>query len=169
MDALQHWTDLRTIVEQALRTTNYCALATVGADGSPHVAPIGSLFFLEAGKGFYFEKFPRNTRVNLEHDQRLCILAMQRGFRTFMKALFTGSFESAPGVRLYGCAGARRPATTVELQMWRERIKPFRYFKRLKGYRLLWEHMDHVREVTVDTFEPVRFGAMTQGLFQEAG
>ncbi len=169
MDALQHWTDLRTIVEQALRTTHFCALATVGADGSPHVAPIGSLFFLETGKGFYFEKFPKNTRINLEHDQRLCILAVQRDFRSFVKALFRGRYESLPGVRLYGRAGDRRPATSAELHLWQERVKPFRYFRRLKGYRLLWEHMEQVREITIDTFEPVRFGAMTQGLFPEAG
>lgn len=167
MDAFQHWTALREIVEQTMRTTNFCALATVGPDGSPHVAPIGSLFLLEAGKGFYFEKFPKATRVNLEHDQRLCILAAPRGLRSFMTALFRGRFESAPGVRLFGRAEARRPATPAELGMWQERIKPYRLFRTLKGYRLLWENMDHVREITIDAFEPLRFGAMTRGLFQD--
>lgn len=167
MDAVQHWTEIREIVDRALRTAQFCAVGTVGPDGSPHIAPIGSLFLLEPGKGFYLEKFPKTTRANLEHNQRLCILAAPRGLWSFIKALFTGRFERVPAVRLFGRAGVRRPATEEELRMWEDRIRRFGLFRNLKGYKLLWENMEHVREITIETFEPVHFGAMTRNLFRD--
>jgi len=168
MDALQHWTVLREIVDQAVRTSNACAMATVNADGSPHVLPIGSLFLKEAGKAYYFEKFPKITRANLEQDQRLCILAAPGGFWFFLQALFTGQFRSAPGVRLQGRAGVRREATAEELRQVQDRLKPYRIFQRLPGYRALWGDMRFVREMTIDSFEPLRLGSMTQGLWPDA-
>ncbi len=166
MDAVHHWTELTELVERSLLTARYCALATVGPDGWPRIAPIGSLFFLEPCKAYYLEKFPKTTRANLEQDQRLCILAAPRSFRTFLKALFSGRFDTSPAVRLFGRAGVRRPATAEELRLWEERIRGFRFFRGLRGYKLLWENMEHVRELTIDTFEPVHIGAMTQGLFR---
>ena len=168
MDALQHWTVLCEIVEQAMRTSNGCAMATVNADGSPHVAPIGSLFLQEAGKGVYFEKFPQITRANLERDHRVCILAAPSGFRLFLQALFTGQFRSAPGVRLLGRAGLRREATGEELRQVQDRLKSYRFFRRLPGYKALWGDMRFVREITIEAFEPLRIGSMTRDLWQDA-
>lgn len=168
MDILQHWATIRQTVNQTLKTTNFCALATVNPDGSPHVAPIGSLVLLEAGKGYYFEKFPKTTRANLEQDQRLCILAAPRGFWPFVKVLFQGRFAAAPGLRLMGRAGARREATAEETARWQEQVKPFRLFRNLKGYKLLWDDMRYVREITFDSFEPLHLGPMTHGLWPDA-
>jgi hypothetical protein len=167
MDALQHWTTIREIVDLTLKTTNFCALATVNPDGSPHVAPIGSLVLQEGGKGYFFEKFPRTTRNNLEQHQRVCVLAAPRGFWPFMKALFQGRFADAPGVRLLGRAGVRRAATAEEMRRWQDRVKHFRLFRNLKGYKLLWDDMRYVREITFDSFEPLHLGTMTQGLWQD--
>jgi uncharacterized protein len=167
MDALQHWTTIREIVDRTLKTTNFCALATINPDGSPHVAPIGSLVLQEGGKGYFFEKFPRTTRNNLEQNQRLCILAAPRGFWSFMKALFLGRFDEAPGVRLMGRAGVRRAATAEETQHWQDQVKQFRIFRKLKGYDMLWGGMRDVREITFDAFEPLHLGPMTQGLWQD--
>lgn len=168
MDLAQHWTAIRAIVDQTLKTTNHCAVATVNPDGSPHVAPIGSLVLLDAGKGYYFEKFPKATRANLEEDQRLCILAAPRGFLPFIKALFQGRYETPPGVRLVGRAGARRAATAEEVRRWQDQVKPFRLFRSLKGYKLLWGDMRFVREVTFESFEPLHLGPMTNGLWPES-
>jgi len=168
MDRERKWTTIRAIVDQTLKTTNHCAVATVNPDGSPHVAPIGSLVLLEAGKGYYFEKFPIATRANLEKDQRLCILATPRGFLPFLKALFQGRYETPPGVRLVGRAGIRREATAEEVQRWQDQVRPFRFFRSLKGYKLLWGDMRFVREVTFESFEPLRLGPMTHGLWPES-
>ena len=168
MDALQHWTALRKIVEETARTSHSCAVATVNADGSPHVAPIGSLVLREAGKGYYFERFPTATRANLEQDQRLCILAAPRGAWAFLRALCSGRFASSPGVRLKGRAGVRREATEEELRRWQDRVRSYRFFRRLPGYKALWGDMRFVREIAIEAFEPLRIGSMTRDLWQDA-
>lgn len=165
MNVLQHWDTIRgSVATKTLVTKRFCAVATVNPDGSPHVTPIGSLFFHEPGKAFYFEEFPAQMRRNLDQDQRVCVLATSGGFWSLLRALFKGRFETAPGVRLMGRAGARRPATEGEIRRWREQVKAFRF---LKGYNLLWKNMSHVRDITFDSFEPLRLGLLTQGLWDE--
>ena len=100
-------------------------------------------------------------RHNLDRDQRICVLAVVGGFWFWLKALFQGRFSAPPGLRLAGRAGRRRLATKEEVEQWQKRVRPFR---RLKGYKLLWKNMRHVREVTFDTVEPLRLGSMAQGL-----
>ena len=164
MDIQQHWQTIRKIVNRALESNSFCSVATVSPDGFPHVSPIGSLILGEAGTAVYFEEYARNTRRNLDRDQRICVLAVTGGFLYTLKALFKGRFDSPPGVRLMGRAGARRVASDEEMKQWLARIKPFR---RLKGYDLLWKDMRYVREVTFETFEPLRLGAMCRGLWED--
>lgn len=169
MDVFQHWATIRTLVEQTLKTTHFCAVATINPDGSPHIAPIGSLFLTEAGKGFYFERFPKITRANLEQEQRLCVLAAPRlGLWSFVKALFRGRFVTSPGVRLAGRAGARRLASEEEQRRWHDRVKSYGPFRLLKGYKLVWGDLRYVREITFDAFEPLTLGRMTKGLWEDA-
>ncbi|QLA17783.1 pyridoxamine 5'-phosphate oxidase family protein [Desulfolutivibrio sulfoxidireducens] len=162
MDVPPHWNTICDVVERALKTKGFCAMATVNPDGSPHVTPIGSLFLHSPGKAYYFEKFPKKMRRNLDQDQRICVLAVHGGFWCSMASLFRGRFDTAPGVRLMGRAGEQRPATEEEERRWRERIKVFRW---LKGYDLLWGEMTHVRDICFDSFEPVSVGLMTKGLW----
>lgn len=163
MDIQQHWQTIRKIVNQALKDKGFCSIATVSPDGSPRVCPIGSLILGEAGTAVYFEQFLKNTRRNLDRDQRICVLAVTGGFLYTLKALFKGRFDTPPGVRLMGRAGARRIATDEEMKQWQARIKPFRRFK---GYNLLWKDMRYVREVTFETFELLRLGVMGRGLWK---
>ena len=166
MDVMTHWADVCAVVEKALKTKGFCTVATVSPDGSPHLTPIGSLFLHEPGKACYFEKFPARMRRNLEEDQRICILAVQGGFWSGLWSLFRGRYGIAPGVRLYGRVGARRPATSEETRRWLERVKVFRGFK---GYDLLWKDMSEVRDIAFDAFEPLHIGPMTRGLWGEPG
>jgi hypothetical protein len=162
MDILPHWTVICDVVERTLKTKGFCAMATVNPDGSPHVTPIGSLFLHSPGKAYYFEKFPKVMRRNLDQCPQVCVLAVHGGFWSTMASLFRGRFTTAPGVRLMGRAGEQRPATAEEERLWRERIKAFRW---LKGYDLLWGEMSHVRDIRFDSFEPVRVGLMTRGIW----
>lgn len=163
MDVQRHWQTIRKVVNRALKSHRFCSVATVGPDGFPHVAPIGSLMLGEAGTAVYFEQFVKSTRANLERDERICVLAVAGGFGSWLKALFWGRFDEPSGVRLIGRAGARRRATDREMKQWLARIRPFRG---LKGYNLLWKDMRYVREVTFETFEPLRLGAMGRGLWK---
>ncbi|MEF3695623.1 pyridoxamine 5'-phosphate oxidase family protein [Desulfolutivibrio sp.] len=162
MDVMPHWKVICDVVERTLKTTGFCAMATVNPDGSPHVTPIGSLFLHSPGKAYYFEKFPKVMSRNLKQDQRICVLAVHGGFWRFLAALFRGRYTTAPGVRLIGRVGDQRPATEAEERLWRERIKAFRWFK---GYHLIWDEMAQVRDIHFDSFEPVRVGLMTKGLW----
>lgn len=162
MDITTHWDAICDIFEKTLKTTGFCAMATVNPDGSPHITPIGSLILHAPGQAYYFEKFPKTMRRNLDQDPRVCVLAAHGGFWSTMASLFRGRFATAPGVRLMGMAGEPRPATEAEESLWRKRIKMFRW---LKGYDLLWKDMTHVRDIRFDSFEPVRVGLMTKGLW----
>ena len=164
MDIQQHWQTICEVVNRALEKNSFCSVATVDPDGSPRLSPIGSLILGEKGKAVFFEQFLKNTRRNLERDQRICVLAVTGGFLYMLKALFKGRFDRPPGVRLMGRAGARRIATDEEMRTWQARIKPYRRFK---GYNLLWKDTRYVREVTFEKFEPLRLGAMSQGLWGE--
>lgn len=164
MDIQRHWQTIRKIVNQALKSNRFCSVATVGPDGSPHVAPIGSLVMGEAGTAVYFEQFVKSTRTNLDRDERICVLAVAGGFGYWLKALFKGRFDEPSGVRLIGHAGARRMATDQEMKQWLARIRPFRG---LRGYNLLWKDMRYVREVTFETFEPLRLGVMGRGVWED--
>ena len=162
MDIHEHWKTISMVFNQATASTHFCSVATVNRDGSPRISPIGSLFLTGTGKAIYFESFPKDMRQNLEQDPRICVLAVASGMWTTLKAMFTGRFDRPPGVRLIGRAGIRRKATEEETKMWQQRVKAFRRFK---GYHLLWNDMDHVREVTFDSFEPLRMGVMGRGLW----
>jgi hypothetical protein len=67
-------------------------------------------------------------------------------------------------VRLLGRVSPRRMATAEEMRRWQEKVKHFRL---LKGYNLLWKDMSEVRDITFDSFEPLRLGLMTQGLWAD--
>jgi len=162
MDIMMHWDAICDVFERTLKTTGFCAMATVNPDGSPHITPIGSLILHAPGQAYYFEKFPKTMRRNIDQDSRVCVLAVRGGFWNTMASLFRGRYTTAPGVRLTGVAGELRPATEAQERLWRERIKMFRW---LKGYDLLWKDMAHVRDIRFDSFEPVRVGLMTKGLW----
>ena len=113
------------------------------------------------GQAVYFDRFPRRLGENLARDARICILAVDSRAPFWLKGLARARFESAPGVRLYGrVVGERRPATAAERAGWERRVRW------LPGYEPLWGHLDEVRDLELDRFEPVQLGPMTAGLWR---
>ena len=90
MDAVTHWDAICRVFGKTMKTTGFCAMATVNPDGSPHIAPIGSLILHAPGQACYFEKFPVTMRRNLDRDPRVCVLAAYGGFLGTLAALFRG-------------------------------------------------------------------------------
>ena len=158
-----HWKNIRRLFDDTFNTSFHYAFATVKEDGSPHVTPVGSLILDDDRKGFYFEEYLSAMPRNLKHNARVCILAVHTSKWRFFISLFRGKFSSPPAVRLMGKVGEKREATPEELRKFRSRINKYRMFK---GYNLLWSKLRHVREIEFDSFEPVRAGAMTQGLWE---
>lgn len=155
----KNWPAIRTLVQDASRSSFHCAFSTVDADGSPHITPIGSLILRDDCTGYYFEEYTRRMPVHFAHNRRVCILAVHSGFAFFLKSLIRGRFSRYPGVRLYGQAGERRPATDEEIATWQKRV---RMARGTKGYELLWKNLRMVRDIRFDSFDPVTAGEMTR-------
>jgi len=162
----EQWETARALVKRSFRSSLHYAFASNNADGTPHVSPIGSLLLREdEPTGFYFELFTKQLPHNLEQQPHVCILAVNSSKWFWLRALFLGRFPSPPAVRLRGAVGARRQATPAEIARWRKRVGWTRW---LKGYPMLWGNLRFVRDIQFQSIEPVRLGAMTQGLWQPA-
>jgi len=155
------WPWITRLFKKSILTTGFYSFATSRPDGSAHVTPIASLVLNEDGSGYFSDVLPGTMAGNLEGDERICIMAVRMGFWYWLKGLISGRFEGWPGVRLYGTAGKRRRARPGEVDRWRRRVKRF---KRLKGYKILWQDVDVVRDVTFTHYEPVKAGGMTRHL-----
>ncbi|WP_291327897.1 DUF2867 domain-containing protein [Desulfovibrio sp. UCD-KL4C] len=147
------WPEVTALFNQA----HHASVATVDADGYPRITPIGSIIFSGEGRGYYFEKFPKSMRSNLDRDPRMTIMGVAPSFAFWLGVLWRGKFKSQPAIRLVCEAGARRKATPEELEAWLSKVRPFRH---LKGHSLLWKEMSMLREFKVIRVESVELGKM---------
>ena len=163
LNVLEHWREIRKVFAAVFASSFHFAIATVGADGEPHVTPIGSVVLTEPGRGFYFEEFPTRLPRNLRRDPRVSILAVNSSRLFWLRALLVGRFPAPPAIRLCGrVVGEPREATAGELALWRRRV---RHLRRLRGYALLWGRLRWVRDLEIDCAEPVQLDPMTEGLW----
>jgi hypothetical protein len=160
-DMQTNWPWIVKLFEQGLVKTGFYAFATVGPDGSPHMAPYGSLVLNDNCSGYYCDVFPNQMAQNLIENQNICVMATNFGMWYWLKGLFLGRFDHWPGIRLYGTAGKIRRAEPGEVEKFRVRVK---HFKLLKGYNLLWKNIHNVRDIHFTHFQPIRLGTMTRHL-----
>ncbi len=153
------WQSVTSLFRRTFRSTLHYSVATVGPDGAPHVTPIASVMLTEPGRGILFDIFTSRLALNLEHDPRLCVMAVDTTTRFWLTSLIRGRFGLSPAARLTGTAGPRRRATAKEQQRWLRRVRPL---SRLRGHALLWGNLTHVRDLAFDEVVPVRLGAMTR-------
>ncbi len=163
MDIQEHWPEIKSVFQNAQTTSRHCAIATVNEDGSPHITPIGSLFLRDNCTGYFFEEYSQKMADNFKSNNRICILAINSGIRYWYQSIFLGRFPSPPGVRLNGTVGQRRKGTEEEIASFQKRV---RFARNLKGYKLIWKNMKHVREISFHSFEPVTASKMTRHLWQ---
>jgi uncharacterized protein len=160
---IRHWPDIRRVVEVGQRSSLYCSIGTVDADGAPNVTPIGTVFLNSTPSGFFFDQYTTKLAAALSLNSAVCLLAVDSRRIFWLRSLLMGRFHSPPGVRLYGTAGPLRRATEAEWQRIEARV---RSAKRLKGGRQLWSSFTHVRELTFSSFRPVSYPVMMEGLWQ---
>ncbi len=164
MDLINQWPEIRQIFEDAGQSSFSYSIATVDANGYPHVTPIGSLILRDDRTGYYFEKFPVQLGANLDKNHRVAVLAINGDFQSFwLEALSAGKFKTFPGMRLMGKASARREATEEEIKSWQQRVS---FAEGLKGHEILWKNMKTVRDIQFDSCRPVLCGEMTAHLRQ---
>jgi predicted pyridoxine 5'-phosphate oxidase superfamily flavin-nucleotide-binding protein len=162
MELSHHWETIQKIFDIAYKSCSHVAIATVNEDGTPHVTPIGALFLRADQTGFYFDEYPSKMPENIKRNPRICILAVNADKIFWARSLLEGRFSAPPAVRLTGTVGELREATSQETEAWKKRTSLARG---LKGYRIMWERMGHVRDIKFDSFEPVNLGKMTAGLW----
>jgi len=162
-DDQQIWEEIRTLFKDAFKSSFYFSFATVDEKGNPHVTPIGSLFLRKDFNGFYLERFLSKLPKNLEKNQRVCISAANSSRGFWLKSLFKGKFTAFPAIRLYGRIGEKRQAKEEEIDLFRKRIKPLKWFK---GYNLMWDDFKYTRDIQFDSYEPVFAGGMTKDLWK---
>jgi hypothetical protein len=161
MDLRENWEQIKIAFDAGMASSRHCAVASVSADGYPHVTPIGFLFLRDDFTAFYFEEYAKQLPLNIAHDPRVCLLVVNSGSMFWLRSLYRGRFASLPGIRLRGVAGERRLATEQEKAAYRARVKSVR---RLRGYALIWRDLNHVREIRLESFEAVVYPQMTDHL-----
>ena len=152
-----NWRIIRRVFRDGFASGFHFAVASVGEDGAPRLAPIGSLLLGEPGHGVYFEEYARGLAHDLERDPRVCVMALNSSRWELFKALWRGEVRRPFGVRLYGTAGERREATVAERELFQRRVRHLRF---LRGHRLLWGKLRVVRAVRFHAFDPVRIAPL---------
>ena len=138
------------------------AFASVGADGSPHVAPIGSVYLHPTEpRGYYHPILTARLRKDLTERAQFELLFVQPRALPWLVGLLRGRFEQPIAVRLRGRAlGPRRPTTEAERAHFQRRVRWVRW---TRGYELLWKDIRFVQELAFEDVVPIRLGAMPNG------
>ncbi|HEY6877841.1 MAG TPA: pyridoxamine 5'-phosphate oxidase family protein [Polyangiales bacterium] len=163
MDLRENWPVIRATFDASLKSTLHCALGTTGPDGYPHVTPIGHVFLRDDYTAYYFEAHTKKMPHNLAHNPRVCLLFVNSNRWLWLTSLYRGKFSAPPGMRLRGVAGARRLASREEQAAYQARVRSLR---RTKGYALIWKDLDRVRDIHLESVEPVLYPTMTEGLWR---
>jgi len=158
------WQQVRATLRRAQSSSLHCAIASIGADGQPHVTPIGSVMLGEPGHGVYLDVLNVELGRNIDRDPRITVMAVDSGRRTWLSALLRGRFDTPPGVRLLGTAGPARPLTGSERDRFRRRV---RFALRTKGGAQLWGRDGNysARDLVITEVVPVRIPRMTTDLW----
>ena len=142
----------------------FCSLATVNAEGIPHVTPIGSVVLNNKNHGWFFQKFTKNIPKNIDHCPYATVMAVNDGKWFWLMSLLKGQFKSPPAMRLLVRLGELRPATVAEAQKFKRRVS---LFKHTKGYAMMWQDMAQIREFDIIEYKPIYIGKMTRQQFKQ--
>ncbi|MBI3149898.1 MAG: pyridoxamine 5'-phosphate oxidase family protein [Betaproteobacteria bacterium] len=152
----RQWQGIRQTVARA----GFCAVASVNADGSPHLTPIGSVWLeKQPGKAMLFQRFTRQLPENAQSDDRVCLLATRNDAWFWIKALLRGRFDAPPGVRIVARLGPPRPARPEEIARFHGRMSIFRW---TRGFRLLWADLRVARDLSIESVLPVKIGPVSE-------
>ncbi|HKU41969.1 MAG TPA: pyridoxamine 5'-phosphate oxidase family protein, partial [Polyangiales bacterium] len=102
MDLRENWPQIERTFRAGISTSLHCAIATVGADGYPHVTPIGFVFLRDDCTAYYFEEYTQRIPHNLAHNPRVCLMTVNSDRWFWMRSLLRGKFAAPPGLRLLG-------------------------------------------------------------------
>jgi hypothetical protein len=149
LDPERDWPAITAYVEGAMRAARHVTLATAGADGQPHVTPIGSLVLGPPTRGLFLERFPRRLAADAATNPRFALLAEDTRLWQLLRH-FRG--DGWFGLKCYGELGERRAATPSEIDRLAARISRH---GRARVKRLLFGQAPQVRDLTVTGAEAI--------------
>jgi len=164
MNIRENWGQILEVLKRSKRANRFFSIATVDAEGNPHVTPIGHVFFRNDMTGFYFDEYSEAMPKNFESNRNVCLMAVNSSASYWLTSLLMGKFTSAPAVRLKGTVGDVRDATQEEIDLLNKSISATKF---LKGHRLLWSHLTRVRDIDFYDFSPVKYPVMCDNLWAE--
>ena len=89
------WRSARAVVRRARTSSLHCAIASIDANGSPHVTPIGSVMLGDPGQAIYLDVFNVALGRNLDRDPRCSVLAVDSTKLTWARALIDRTLRHA--------------------------------------------------------------------------
>ena len=114
------WRKARQFCGAAFRSSLHFAIASVNAEGKPHVSPIGSLCLQPDRRGFFFEIFTRALPMHLESNTAVSILAVDSSRLFWLRSLWKGRFDSWPALQ-FDAEAFRRALRLAHLSLHRRR------------------------------------------------
>ncbi len=141
----------------------HCAIATVNADGTPHLTPIGSVVLESPERGWFFQKFTQRIPRNAEQCDVATIMAVNDRRLFWLGSLLKGRFAQPPAMRLKVRLGALQDASEAQARRFQKRVALFRG---TRGHQLLWSQMSQVRSFEIIEWLPVHIGPMTATQFK---
>lgn len=164
MEIEKHWPNILKVLNEGKRSNRFFSIATVNSDGTPHVTPIGHVFFNDDMTGYYFDQYSEVMPKNFESNRNICLMSVNSSTLFWLKSLFRGKFSTSPAIRLMGTVGDVRNASKEEIDKLKQSIS---ITSGLKGHKLLWGHLTKVRDMRFTSFSPAKYPAMCEGLWPE--
>lgn len=161
MDIEKHWPNILKVINEGKKSNRFFSIATVNNDGTPHVTPIGHVFFNDDMMGYYFDQYSEAMPKNFETNKNICLMSVNSGTFYWLKSLFLGKFSISPAIRLMGTVGDIRDARTDEIEKLEKSIS---ITSGLKGHKLLWSELNKVRDLQFTSFSPAKYPVMCEGL-----
>jgi hypothetical protein len=164
MEIEKHWPNILKVLSEGKKSNRFFSIATVNSDGTPHVTPIGHVFFRDNMTGYYFDEYSQVMPKNFETNKNICLISVNSRAFFWLKSLFYGKFSMSPAIRLMGVVGDRRDASKEEIEKMKKTIS---VTSGLRGHKLLWGNLINVRDIRFTSFSPAKYPAMCTELWPE--
>ena len=157
-----NWDKILEILRTGKKSNRFFSIATVDAQGSSHVTPIGHVFFANDSTGYYFDAYSKVMPRNFETNKSIYLMAVNSSPVYWIKSLFLGKFKTSPAVGVFGEVSEPREATVEEISKLEGSI---RMASKLKGHNLLWSDLKIVSDMKFTSFSPAIYPEMCEGLW----
>lgn len=158
----KHWPKILKTLNAGKKSNRFFSIATVNSDGTPHITPIGHVFFNDDITGYYFDQYSEAMPKNFESNKSICLMSVNSSSLFWLKSLYRGKFNMSPAIRLMGTVGERREASLEEIERLKQSISTT---SRLRGHNLLWGNLTKVRDMQFTLFSPAEYPVMCEELW----